>query len=153
MKKVLVFFTLMIIQMACQDDTKQLLNTIDGRWQVNTVTYTSRTGRDSVATLKSTHLNFDRCTKTANQSGPSSCSVEYMIDNQKFAFTYQAPDGGKSLYISPTSQMNDPAYKQIAELVSGGYEVITLTGQLLVIRRPLQGTTPGYEFIQYSATK
>ncbi len=153
MKNALTLFALVAILMGCQDDTKQLLKKIDGRWKINSVTYKSQSSRDSTASSTAIFLNFDACSVSTNKGGPSNCSAAYTIGSQQYPFTYQAPNGSKALYISPINQMSDPAYKQIANQLSGSYEIISLSEDALIIRRPLQGSIPGFEFIQYSATK
>ncbi len=153
MKKPLVFLALLSTLTACQDDTKQLLNTIDGSWRVNAVSFGRIAGPDSVAMDQSALLTFDRCAKSTNQNSPGSCPVIYTVDNKPFRFTYQATNGMESLYITPTNSAGDPQYAAVSRQLAGSYDVISLTGTELIIRRSLQGNLPGYATIQFSATK
>lgn len=153
MKKSLVFLALLSALTACQDDTKQLLKTIDGTWRVNSVAFGRVAGPDSVAVGQSATLNFDRCDKSTNQNSPGNCPVVYTVGNQPFRFTYQATDGRKSLYIAPTSAIGDPAYAAVSRQIAGSYDIVALTETSLIIRRSLQGSLPGYATIQFSATK
>jgi len=153
MKKPLVFLALLSALTACQDDTKQLLKTIDGNWRIDAVSFGRMAGPDSVTVGQSASLTFDRCDKSTNQNSPGNCPVVYAVGNQLFRFTYQATDGRKSLYIAPTNAASDPTYAAVSRQLAGSYDVISLTETSLIIRRSLQGTLPGYATIQFSATK
>jgi hypothetical protein len=138
---------------ACQSETKQLLSALDGRWAVTTATYSGGSRPDSVATLTSTYLTFERCSSSANGSSPTNCRAEYTLNSQLYSFTYQAPNEGKSLYLSATNQMSDPSYRAVASQVAGSYDVLTLSNNLLVMRRSLSGTGSTYQTVQFSASK
>ena len=73
--------------------------------------------------------------------------------NQLFYFTYQAPNQGQSIYISPTGEMKAPSYRAVASQIAGSYEVLTLSDNLLVMRRSLQGAGSAWQSVQFSASK
>jgi hypothetical protein len=154
MKRTLASALFILVLCACQDSTSKLLKAIDGRWQIKTATYSGGTGRDSVATFSTASFNFDHCSSSANGSGPANCQMDFTNDtNQLFGFTYQAPNQGQSLYISPTGETKAPNYQAVASQIAGSYEVLTLTDNLLVMRRSLQSTGSAYQSVQFSASK
>lgn len=152
MKKTLILCGLLAAFTSCQDDTKELLKTVDGNWKVNTITYGRATGPDSVVTPTSLYLNFEACNKSGNNSSPGNCGVYYVVDNTEFPFAYQATDGRQSISITADRAPTDQAYKAVYDQLVGSYEVATLNDTRLVIKRELQ-LVPGFKAIQYSATK
>lgn len=153
MKNQLIFIASMFVVLACRDANTKFLGKIDGRWQVNTATYSGGAGRDSTATLSTTFLTFDPCSASSNGGSPSNCKLQYTSNNQQFSFAYQATNEGKSIYISPTSQMSDASYREVADRIAGGYEVLTSSDNALVIRRSLAGSGSKYQYVQFSASK
>lgn len=139
---------------ACHDDTKELLQTIDGQWEVKSIQFTNKASRDSTITPSQAYLNFESCSKSSNSGGPSNCSMHYRIGSTNYDFTYQATDGKKTLYITPTASQ-DPVYQQIASVVSGSYEVLTLASSSLVLRKKTNctGSTQVCDFVQLTAAK
>lgn len=141
---------------ACQDDTKELLKTIDGQWKVKSIQFTGKTSRDSTVTPSQVYLAFESCAKSANSGSPANCGLEYRVGLQTYAFTYQATDGKKTIYITPTASQ-DPAYQQVASVVAGSYEVLMLATTSLVLRKKsnctVQGGTESCEYTQLTATK
>ena len=153
MRTPLAFIVSVFVVLACGNDNTKLLSRIDGRWQVKTATYLGGLGRDSTATLANAFLTFDPCSASTNGGSPSNCQAQYIVNNQAFGFTYQATNDGKSLYISPTSQMSNASYREVADKIAGSYEILTLSDNALVMRRSLAGLGLPFQTVQFSATK
>lgn len=140
---------------ACHDDTKELLQSIDGQWEVKSIQFTDQTNRDSTATPSQAYLNFESCSKSSNSGSPNNCALQYRVGSQNYNFTYQATDGKKALSVSSTASQ-DPTYQQIASIVAGSYDVLTLTSTSLILRKKTNCTTSIPEscnYVQVTAAK
>lgn len=140
---------------ACHDDTKELLKTIDGQWEVKSIQFTNKTGRDSTVTPSQAYLNFESCSKSSNNGSPNNCALQYRLGSQNYNFTYQANgEKTKSIYVTPTASQ-DPVYQQIANVVAGSYEILTLASTSLVLRKKSNctGGTEACDYIQLTAAK
>ncbi|MFD2572855.1 hypothetical protein ACFSUS_19595 [Spirosoma soli] len=150
-----LFVTAVTALSACEDtNTKKLLKTIDGRWQIKTATYSGGTTADSIASFKTAAFVFDRCSSSANGGSPTNCTLSFIDDNDRpFAFSYQAPNKGESLYFTPAQRTNDSTYQRVIDQIAGSYQVVTLSENLLVIRRSLQAPGSLYKTVEYSASR
>lgn len=154
MKKSLILCGFLAAFAACKDDTKQLLKTVDGVWQVNAITYRRITGPDSITRPQAVVLNFRNCGKTSNNQSPNNCGVNYIADGANyFPFVYQADGKYQTLYINSNGPANTPAFRQVADQLIGGYKVVTLDDHELVIERDLQGKPTDFAAVRYSANK
>lgn len=154
MKKSLILCGFLVAFAACKDDTKQLLKTVDGVWQVNTITYRRIAGPDSIARPQAVVLNFRNCGKTSNNTSPNNCGVNYIADGANyFPFVYQADGKYQTIYINSNGPTNTPEFRQVADQLIGGYQVLTLNDHELVIERDLQGSSAGFVSVRYSTSK
>lgn len=128
----------MVAFSSCDNENKNLLRTIEGRWEVESVSFSKATGKpDSTATPSSVYWIFEDCNDKKNGNVAENCALTYYENNEKIAFTYfvKAQGGGpKEIDIrAKTLPNNDQNFQRIAPFLMKSYTLNQQTDQSLVL--------------------
>jgi hypothetical protein len=123
MKTFYVFaITTLLLTSSCKE--RQILTRIDGRWKVESFSFTRGATATSIKPSDS-YLVFEKCNKSDNST--SRCRVQYHKDGQTFNFHYNTtyPEGLSSRLVIrlDSNPRKDTAFLNASQEVLGSYDV------------------------------
>ncbi|MET3129627.1 hypothetical protein ABID42_004753 [Arcicella rosea] len=142
MKNQLIMFVILCFTFfACQKDETPIINSLVGKWNVTELQFSGYTQKDSTVKATNLSIEFDACDADKNNTTTSGCSVFITENGVRTQLVYQvqaSKDAGNTVYlngIGSSNVTNTPAYQQVLQKWSNGYDILESGDNKLVIKR------------------